>query len=410
MKYFRLNFFCIYLDGFCGGCIYNTNTGDMIRVKKDNNDVLKTAQANEPVESDNEFLQELVSEGLGAFYDNPVYVECTRVGGDARIQNMMEPKTLVHKLFVQVTNDCGGGCVWCDNSDRIITKTRCKKWNNEERIITSEKWYGLLGELKNLGLAVICFIGGDPLMNLSGMEKIIIEAKKRGVERFVVYTNLGHLTPEEKDFINKYDIIVNLEVVNGPDSVGEYTNVVYKDVLANATILKKNNRVVIGNILMSRYNEKELDRIISDLKAVNVDKIKVDYIYEKPDNDYYSSVYREEMYKKRFAKITAATLGIYEIYNSCLYGQVSINLSGDVTPCPMMNNCVVGNILESDIVEILRSKEYRKFVLMSKSKINKCKDCGFRFNCDDCRAIEYSATNDVEGQYYCNYLEQQVDC
>ena len=90
-----------------------------------------------------------------------------------------------------------------------------------------------MGELKNLGLAVICFIGGDPLMNLSGMEKIIIEAKKRGVERFV---------------------------------------------------------------------------------------------------------------------------------------------------------------------------------LMSKSKINKCKDCGFRFNCDDCRAIEYSATNDVEGQYYCNYLEQQVDC
>ena len=46
-------------------------------------------------------------------------------------------------------------------------------------------------------------------------------------------------------------------------------------------------------------------------------------------------------------------------------------------------------------------KKQDKYWNLTLNEIDKCKDCGFRYGCIDCRAIEKSQFNDFYGKKYC---------
>ena len=94
-----------------------------------------------------------------------------------------------------------------------------------------------------------------------------------------------------------------------------------------------------------------------------------------------------------------------EKYNNCLFGKVSVNLAGDVTPCPMMNDYVIGNIKDDPIDKILAQEKYQNVIKMTKNETEKCSECAFRMNCVDCRSLEYAATDRINGVKYCKYVK-----
>ncbi len=73
-------------------------------------------------------------------------------------------------------------------------------------------------------------------------------------------------------------------------------------------------------------------------------------------------------------------------YNNCLNKKVGVDVLGNIKNCPSMNTSF-SNIGDSNIYEILLSKEFQEPWSISKDMIQTCKICEFRYMCTDCRAF-----------------------
>lgn len=75
-------------------------------------------------------------------------------------------------------------------------------------------------------------------------------------------------------------------------------------------------------------------------------------------------------------------------HNNCLYKKVFITKEGDVANCPCLPY-TYGNIDKQDIVltKIVKSEIFQKKWEIIKDDIFVCRDCEFRYVCNDCRAF-----------------------
>lgn len=84
------------------------------------------------------------------------------------------------------------------------------------------------------------------------------------------------------------------------------------------------------------------------------------------------------------SSISNFTEGILK--NKCLNRKLSITVDGQIKNCPCMSKAY-GNIRDHSIAEIFRSNEFQKYWDITKDEIRVCKDCEYRYICNDCRAF-----------------------
>lgn len=73
------------------------------------------------------------------------------------------------------------------------------------------------------------------------------------------------------------------------------------------------------------------------------------------------------------------------VRNKCLNGKISITISGEIKNCPSMK-LSYGNIRTDSLMDVYNNKKFRKHWYIIKDKIQVCKDCEYRYVCNDCRA------------------------
>ncbi|MDD5638877.1 MAG: SPASM domain-containing protein [Candidatus Pacebacteria bacterium] len=71
--------------------------------------------------------------------------------------------------------------------------------------------------------------------------------------------------------------------------------------------------------------------------------------------------------------------------HNCFSEKICVTASGDILPCIMERNIVLGNILEKSLEEIIYSEESKELRNITKDKIEVCRDCEYRYCCFDCR-------------------------
>ncbi len=74
------------------------------------------------------------------------------------------------------------------------------------------------------------------------------------------------------------------------------------------------------------------------------------------------------------------------VRNRCLNRKISIAKNGDIKNCPAMKNCY-GNIRNTSLLDVYKNKKYRSYWYIIKDRISVCKDCEYRYVCNDCRAF-----------------------
>lgn len=413
MKYFKLHIFCKYIYGEKFGCIYNMNTHEMISVESPLKDIIEKAQQNKPLLLEDEnILSELVKKGYGTFYDKPNFIESFHYGPNSAIKTMVQPNIRISRCYIQVSNECDLNCCFCNESDGANRRTSCKKWNNKKVEITIEKWSSIIQQLQKLGCEEICFIGGNPFLDLEKMSDIVKLAIEIGIEKFSVYSHETNINCEILSFLKKYHFtfigtILSMQEHNYKKITGSKK---WRNTIKDIKRLKENQVNFIANLIVGNFNEDEIEDIVKTLRENHI-VFRLSPIYDKPDNKYSSERHKELMYEKKydFCSVTKESISFLEEYNSCLYGQISINLSGDITPCPMMNSYVIGNIDSNNVSQIVNSDEYQKLIHLSRNEIDGCNTCAYRFNCFDCRAIEYAATGKITGELFCKYKEDKVE-
>lgn len=89
-------------------------------------------------------------------------------------------------------------------------------------------------------------------------------------------------------------------------------------------------------------------------------------------------------------------------FNSCLNKKIAIDQHGNIKNCPSMASNY-GNINNTNIVDIARSKSFQQLWSITKDQINVCKDCEFRYVCTDCRAYLEDPKNILSKPLKCGY-------
>lgn len=77
------------------------------------------------------------------------------------------------------------------------------------------------------------------------------------------------------------------------------------------------------------------------------------------------------------------------VKNKCLNRKISISVTGEIKNCPSMN-IGYGNIKNTSLKDVYLNKMFRSFWSITKDKVSICKDCEYRYVCNDCRAFAKS--------------------
>jgi len=143
-----------------------------------------------------------------------------------------------------------------------------------------------------------------------------------------------------------------------------------------------------------------------NLKGINSKKVMIDFVsedfsYLPPDMPLTS--------KRKLAKESMYQFFHNIKYHPCIGNILTISHTGNVLPCPMMRDHVLGNIRDRELYTIFEKgkEEIDKFWNLTLDNIEKCRDCEFRYACNDCRALEEKLTGKLTGKRLCNYEPEE---
>ncbi len=403
-NYFILHHYIRFVGDEKSGCIYNTLTGEMIKLDSDHARIVSNSLKNIPIQKNEQAFVKQMEEGdIGRVYDTPNYHEQPRAGVGKQFKEYLDKRVYLKNFYLQVSNECNLNCLYCNDSVVTVRPTSCKKWNNKEMKIEKEKFSKLFKDAKNVGCENIHLLGGEPLLAINKVLLLLELAEPFGFENIYIYTNLTLLNDKTIE-ISKYNNVVFVVEIHSlsQETYQRITSSLFNvaDVLENVSKLRNMNFKVFAHVSLSKYND---DEVLGNREAFkNVfDSVYIDFIYPI-NNFHYSRKLINEIYKRHFRQVRKESIVLLEDYNSDFYGKLSLNMSGDYTPCPMINDIVLGNIENLDVLNVIASEEYKKLVKMTRSHMPKCKNCNFRLNCFDIRSIEYSATGKIDGVEFCD--------
>lgn len=416
MKFFRLNEGCFIVDGTESSCIYNTISGQMITVNNQIANILKKCECNEDISNIDSYtyniLLNLQKLNVGNFYKKPIYIEKLTTYDVSKIEAFSKSNFEIKDLFIELTNKCNIDCIFCGKNDStLFRKTGCKRWPLNELNIRIDRLKEIIYQAKNIGCENIFFTGGEPLLEWNYIKELVTYSKKIGIKNNTILTNGLMLNDEIINFFNKNEVKLIIQIYSFNNEI--YKKITGKDDLASILIknikkLKHHNINFSLNLLVNKFNEnniedtlKEYSHIVNGYEKSN---ISMEYIYPNGGNEFYSNKYYKNMLDKTksLSKVYLNNLFSNKNKHNCYGYQLAITGDGQVLPCIMSRNIILGNIFKDDLIDILKKKEYKEVASITKDSINKCNKCELKYGCFDCRALEQSASGDLYGIKYCN--------
>ncbi len=424
-KYFRLNSECHFVKGANRGAIYNLLSGDIISLEPNITKILRACEMDKSIDEiissiGNISLKEcldlfekLIKIKAGMFYERPIYIK--KYGDIDSYKKTRTPPTppILSLGFIELTNLCELECFFCKgNGIKLWHKgcMGCSRWpiNNKTKRGVDE-WGEVLSQLNDLECRDLMIIGGNPLLVEDKLMKVSKQARSLKFQRIFLGTNGMYLSENIIRFLKKYEIYPLIQVFSYKSK--EYELITGKcwsfDVLTeNLRKLKENGLKFSITILVSHITQNNIKEIREFFKTFSPENIFLDYLYPISNNlSDLSSAYTEKLVisKKNLPRTSLEDFCGKRDYNSCLNGKIAVTTKGDVLPCIMMRDDIIGNINESSLQELFAGKKMDLYWDLSREKIETCIECEYRYACPDCRALEKSATGNLYGRKYCAY-------
>lgn len=414
-SYFRLNPYSYFVKSKLSACLYDTIRGNMISLKPENSHMLELSETNVRLSNientDMDFYIKLSEMGLGDFYKRPVYIEKAILGINGPMKKIIKDIYTIRNVQIGLTSKCNLNCKFCiDGDNTLFRKTGCKRWREPLTPLELFEWKNLITQVSKLGCQEITFVGGEPLLEFDLICNLIEHGKNVGITRFTIFSNGTLIDREKTIYFNRNNVKVIIQLLSFSEAIyddisgvpGTYNRV-------NKCLEKMKALDVDFTVLfiVNKFNDGELEKV-NDFTEKVTNRIIVDYIYPKPNNEYYSTKFIDAMYSKNGSFIGPTLPSfMYLRENNCCYGdKIAISSSGDVFPCIMSRKLKLGNIKETKEFYKLLGDNYYYLKSLSKEKIEGCSECAYRYGCLECRALEMSATGKINGMEYCNVNKQ----
>ncbi len=326
-------------------------------------------------------------------------------------------------FFLQwhITDKCSLKCLHCYNADFS------KKELSLPDLLNIFSKYEVF--LKNIGRkGRIQFSGGEPFLS-PHIFTLLNEAKNKNIPCRILSNGVG-ITKETVDKLIDVNCRMVQVSIEGDKTTHDYIRGEgsFEKSLESMEVLTKAGIEVTVNMTLSKMNISQIDKVanIASLKAkrfsfsrlVPIGKaelLKADTVFltQKEMRDCFKRFFRLRRFYRNLEFPLRDPLWheflhipVYRYQNAihgCSIGfnGLTVDVDGTIYPCRRLP-VSLGNILETDFIEIWRNSIVLNKLRNRDLLQGKCRDCKRRWLCGGCRAVAYAVKK--------NYLAEDPQC
>ena len=233
-------------------------------------------------------------------------------------------------LWLEITRKCNLNCIHC-YADSSPSATHGD--------MSRQQWHEVIDDAHQMGVKHVQFIGGEPTIHKDLPELICdAAAHKMSIE---VYSNLIHISPSLWKLFERLDVSlatsfysvhpgVQNEITKGPSQEKTLANI--KQAISRGIKLR------IG--MVDVLDKQDIPETIGMLRDLGVKNIRVD---------------RSRGVGR--AQLQNSQCDVNELCGKCGYAKAAIDCDGDVFPCVFSRWLCVGNVLSSNLKDVLLGKQ-----------------------------------------------------
>lgn len=424
MRYFFLNPECYLVKGVLRGALYNLHSGDVFSVDPQLGALLSRCDEERkpldeainsidtPREEVLEALSQLKKENIGRFYEvknTPPIIEKLKPSETIKQRNPYAQSKLA-SLHFELTGECNLDCIYCErDSTQVRKKTGCARWpaNHTLTKLHLDDWKQIIVDAEKLGCVTLTFTGAEPLLAWDDLSALIISARNNGFEEITIETN-GTLLDEQKiHFLKQHDIVINLQIFSFKESIHDgitKTPGSFAAMMKNLELMFEHELKFMFTLPIIDDNGDHVQDTVEWFEGYEPAKIIFDVIFPKGKDDFthvsmghLDSIYRTARHP--FRKVSPQSFCNQIEAHSCFRKKLAITCYGEVLPCPMAREEIMGHIPAEDLISLLLHKNAcNEFWFLTKDKVKVCQDCEYRYACFDCRPIEKGLSGDLLGR------------
>lgn len=307
--------------------------------------------------------------------------------------------------YLLLTYRCNFDCFYCYLRDT----------HKAVQELTTEEWIAAIRELKRLGIQQFCVTGGEPLCR-EDLVPILQELKRDSEVQVTLLTN-GSLLKDRFDEVDPFidRLVVSLDSFDPATQTVNRSSYGFQEIL---DVIERYSKTAPEKIKVRAVVTKEnLDQMTEFTRRLNneygirtirslVNPIRPDETDIVPD-----LAGRLEMDRDRREPLNYAMK--YRKCGAC-YSVIALNPAGDVMPCQALMNPEfrMTNIFAENWFEtFLQSDVRQRFTALNLDKMEKCKDCSYRYLCGGCcPAVAYNLYGELEQHVpsFCDYLKEKA--
>ena len=277
-------------------------------------------------------------------------------------------KSQIDSVILAITQRCTYKCKHCYEYQNLA----------EEDSVPIERWKEVIKELQKIGVSIIVFSGGEPMLRYSGVMELL-ESGDQSLSDFHIHTSGYGLTSEKAFALKKGGIDsagIGLDDFD-PDRHDKFRGYqgAYKEAIQaiehchQAGIFTYTN-VCLRKELVSSGNLWKYSRVMKDLNVGAILLLEptpyggyffedVDSLFSEEDKKVVTEFFFESNKNRKFKNFPYVSyMAYFESADrfGCLMGglsHLSINSLGDVQPCVFLP-VSFGNIMKEDFLEIFK--------------------------------------------------------
>jgi len=409
-QYFQLTRLCILAEGKIHPAIYNLETGDMVALERHVADVLSLAESGAPVDeiahslstetrSVERVLSDVADRGLGSFFERRVFVEKYK-DGHWTTERFVAPHPVISSCYIELPSSCDLGCGFC-TLPKISPCAMCSE--DVAGPVEMPALQTFLRRLFHMKCVALVFHGGDPFQAPHELFAIVEFCRAEGYDGSIYVTTNGiRLDVKMIDTLAHYGIHPII-----PFGAEESGLIGERDLTRLSGLLHEKGVDFSLTVVINSGNTRDGQSMRDFVEGLGARRVRQTTVLESnaPTSEDITRILR-----KRMMRVTPSVFYHNAEHHPCLHQTLAVSADGNVLPCPFLKDEILGTITDARVIdEIFESKAIDRYWSMSLCKIQVCRDCGFRYGCSDCRAVEKQLTGDLYGKTLCPYPVGQTE-
>lgn len=276
----------------------------------------------------------------------------------------------IETLTIQLSSYCKLNCSFCN--EEINRRCGCNRWFNSSNKLDNNKILEVVKELIPMGLKSVYLIGGDVFEQTANLFYLITELSRLGLG-ISIFSNIYSINKFVIDIMKHYNVTLIIPVFHYKEEiVNEVCRNNYYKIEQNHLKTVRDREINIKmKIIIDESHKQDIGEIV---KHYNLPVYDIDIINKNKSIEL-NHLIQQSINSSNYMNIQARSE-----FNTCLIGGLHLTMNGNLYPCSGIHK-TIGNILESEIIDIL--KEFNYLTLIKKQ--NHCvENCRYNHICDCC--------------------------